>query len=324
VDIILAGSVAYDYLMKFPGRFTEHILPEKLQTISLSFLVESLIRQRGGVAPNIAYNMALLGGKARIFATVGEDFEDYNHWLNQQGVDTSLLRVISGVNTASFFANTDRDNNQIASFYPGAMGFAGELSFYDLDGQHPDIVVISPTDPGAMKKYVRECQELFIPYIYDPSQQIVRLPKEDLREGVEGARAMFVNEYEFSLLQNHTGLSAQDIRDQLEFLVVTLGAEGAEIFVGGEEIHIPAVPPKQIKDPTGVGDAFRGGFLTGYGQGWDIEMCGKLGALSAAYCLEAEGPQRQHYSIREYVDRFRIHFEDKGLLDELVGEEQDA
>ncbi len=317
MEILLAGSVAFDYLMKFPGKFTDHILPDKLQTISLSFLVESMVRQRGGIAPNIAYNMALLGGRSKLFATVGEDFEEYGAWLAAKGVDTSLVQIVPGVNTASFFANTDRVNNQIASFYPGAMGFAGELSFYDLE-THPDLVVISPTDPGAMNKYVRECQELFIPYIYDPSQQLARLDGEDIRRGIEGARALFVNEYEFSLIEKHTGMSLPDVRESVEFLVITEGERGTTIHRGDDIIPIPAVPPERILDPTGVGDAFRGGFLTGYARGWELEVCGYLGTLSATYCLEVEGPQGHSYSREAYIARFREHFEDNGLLDELL------
>jgi adenosine kinase len=317
MEILLAGSVAYDYLMKFPGRFTDHILPDKLETISLSFLVESMVKLRGGIAPNIAYNMALLGARGKLFATVGEDFAEYGAWLEGKGVDTSLVRVVEGVNTASFFANTDRANNQIASFYPGAMGFAGELSFHDL-AVPPDLVVISPTDPGAMNKYVRECQELFIPYMYDPSQQLARLAGEDIRRGIEGAKALFVNEYEFSLIEKHTGLTLPDVRDCVEFLVITLGEKGAAIHRGDEIIPVPAIPPERIADPTGVGDAFRGGFLTGFSRGWELETCGYMGALSATFCLEVDGPQGQHYSVKEYVARFREHFEDGGLLDELL------
>ncbi len=320
MNILLAGSIAYDYLMKFPGRFTDHILPDKLESLSLSFLVESMVRQRGGVAPNIAYTMALLGGRPRLFATVGEDFEEYRAWLESKGVDTSLVRVVPDVHTASFFANTDRENNQIASFYPGAMGYAAELSFYDLDEeQHPDLVVISPTDPAAMTRYVRECQELFIPYIYDPSQQIVRLEGEDLQTGIEGAKALFANEYEFSLIQKHTGMSEQDIRDYVEFMVITLGEKGARIYVDDEEIDIPAFPPEKIVDPTGVGDAFRGGFLTGLSHGWSWALCGLAGSLAATYCLEQNSPQGHNYTPAEFVARFRQQFDDDGQLDDLLG-----
>ena len=317
MNIVLAGSVAYDYLMKFPGVFTDHIIPEKLDVLSLSFLVESMVRQRGGIAPNIAYNFALLGGKSRLFATVGEDFQEYGSWLNSKGVDTSLVRTITGVNTASFFANTDRENNQIASFYPGAMGYAAELSFYDMEGTHPDLVVISPTDPTAMNKYVEECQELFIPYIYDPSQQIVRLTGDELRRGIEGARALFVNEYEFSLITNSTGMNLEEILGNVEFLVVTLGDKGAKIYSGDESWAIDVFEPRRIKDPTGVGDAFRGGFLAGLSQGWPLELCGKIGALSATYCLESEGPQGHDYTAAEFINRFREKYDDGGSLDNL-------
>ena len=318
MDIILAGSVAYDYLMTFPGRFTEHILPDKLESISLSFLVDSMVRQRGGVAPNIAYTMSLLGSKPRIFATVGEDFTDYEAWLQAQGLDTSLLRSVPDVQTASFFVNTDRDNNQIASFYPGAMGFAGELSIYDFGDQHPDLIVISPTDPGAMNKYVDECQQLFIPYLYDPSQQIVRLDKDELRRGIEGCRYLFANEYEAALIEDKTGMTAEDIREIAEMVVVTLGADGTLIYRGDKTYKIPAVNPDKILDPTGVGDAFRGGFLVGLSRGWSPELSGFVGALSATYCLEKKGPQAHYYSATDFVERFRVHFDDAGVLNELL------
>lgn len=318
MDIILAGSIAYDYLMKFPGRFADHILPEKLNSISLSFLVESMIRLRGGIAPNIAYNLSLLGGKSRLLASVGEDFEEYRLWLDSHGIDTSLVRVIPGVNTASFFANTDRDNNQISSFYPGAMTFASELSLYDLDGKDPDLVVISPNEPLAMRRCVDECQELFIPYFYDPSQQIIRMEGADMRKGVEGAKALFVNDYEYSLIQKATGMSQKNILDHVGFLVVTLGEKGAAIHVGDDVIEIPVCPATKIMDPTGVGDAFRGGFLYGFSRGWDLSLCGRLGSVSATFCLESNGPQGHYYTKKEYVTRFREHFGDAGLLDELL------
>jgi len=318
MEILLTGSIAYDYLMTFPGRFREHLLPEKLNSISLSFLVESMIRQRGGTAPNIAYTLALLGGKATVFSTAGEDFLEYKAWLDAHGVDTRLIKIIPGVNTASFFANTDLENNQIASFYPGAMEYATELSLYDLDGEFPDLVTISPSDPRSMEKLVEECIELKIPYLYDPSQQIVRLTSDALRRGVENAQFLFVNDYEFGLIQKHTGLNEQDLIRCVKVMVVTLGNRGSEIYTGGRKFFINIVPAKQISDPTGVGDAFRGGFLTGYSKGWDLMICGQMGALAATYCLEQNGPQNHTFSRVEYVTRFRNYFDDKGLLDALL------
>jgi adenosine kinase len=318
LNVIITGSVAFDYLMSFPGRFKEHILPDKLDSISLSFLVESMKVRRGGTAPNIAYTMALLGQKPQIFATVGEDFENYRDYLESKGVDTSLMRMIPNVNTASFFVNTDRDNNQIASFYPGAMAYAGELSIYDLEGDHPDLVTISPNDPNAMRRYARECQELFIPYLYDPSQQIVRLSGEDLQEGIEGAQSLFVNEYEFSMIRKKTGLSTEDLLDFVEFTVITRGEKGTTIYFEDDKISIPIFQPKQILDPTGVGDAFRGGFLTALGYGLDWELCGLVGSLAATYCLEGEGPQSHSFTRAEFVARFRETFEDNSQLDVLL------
>lgn len=319
MEIVITGSVAFDYLMTFPGRFQEHILPEKLDSISLSFLVDSMVRRRGGIAPNIAYTMTLLGTQAKIFATVGEDFEEYRMWLEMQGVDTSIVKVIPGVFTASFFVNTDTENNQIASFFPGAMAYAAELSFYDLEERPPDLVVISPNDPKAMKQYVQECIDLDIPYIYDPSQQIVRLEEEDLRLGVEGAKSLFANDYEFSLIQKKTGMDESDILGLVDFLVITLGEKGTRIHMkGGGKIEIPVIPPRRITDPTGIGDAFRGGFLTGFSRGWDLELCGKIGVLCATYCLEEDGPQGHRYETSEFIDRFRHYFEDGGALDELL------
>ena len=317
MDILLTGSVAYDYLMYFPGYFKDHILPEHLDNISLSFLVDSMVKRRGGVAPNIAYTLALLGERPHILAAVGEDFEEYRAWLESKGVDTAGMRVIVGTYTASFFANTDRANNQIASFYTGAMAHSAELSLKDVQEQ-PDLVVISPNDPTAMRLYVDECRELGLPYLYDPSQQIIRLEGSDLRKGIENCTALFVNDYEFELLQKRTGMTAETIRNIPRFVVVTRGEEGASVYAEGQEYCIPVIPPEKIADPTGVGDAFRAGFLTGYCCGFDWEICGQMGVLAATYCLEQPGTQSHAYTPAEFVARFRKHFEDGGKLDKLL------
>ena len=247
MKIVLTGSVAFDYLMTFPGYFKDHILVEKLETISLSFLVESMVRLRGGTAPNIAYTLALLGQRPCLFATVGEDFSDYRAWLESKGVDTTYARLIPGVYTASFFANTDLSNAQIASFYPGAMAYASQLSLKELDREEAILVVISPNDPDAMKQYVRECRELGQSYIYDPSQQIVRLDADDIRQGVEGCLALFVNDYEFALIRKLTGLTASGILKHARFMVVTRGESGATVYSREGEFNIPVVPPEKIE-----------------------------------------------------------------------------
>ena len=317
MSILCTGSIAYDYLMTFPGYFREHILPDRLDTISLSFLVDSMVRQRGGVAPNIAYTLALLGERPQIMATAGIDFEEYRAWLEAQNIDTSLIKIIPDKYTASFFANTDKVNNQIASFYTGAMANASELSLRDVPIK-PELVVISPNDPRAMEVLVDECVALGIPYLYDPSQQIVRVSGETLRKGVEGAYSVFVNEYEFELIQKHTGMSAEDIRKQVQLLVVTLGERGACIHTEGQTYDVPAVAPVTTADPTGVGDAFRGGFLRGLRLGLGWELAGKVGALAATYCLEQAGTQNHRYTRTEFVTRFRTYFDDQGALDVLL------
>ncbi|HBG75063.1 MAG: ribokinase [Chloroflexi bacterium GWB2_49_20] len=317
MNILLTGSVAYDYLMTFPGLFKEQILPERLGSISLSFLVNSMSRQRGGVAPNIAYTLAMLGEAPYLMATVGEDFNDYRDWLESKGVDTSLVVVVPGVFTASFFATTDEANAQIASFYPGAMAYAAEQSLKTLE-EKPDLVVVSPNDPEAMKNFAAECRELGIPYLYDPSQQILRLSGEEILRDMKGAHFLFVNDYESGLIMKKTGLSLDEILKIVNVVVVTRGEKGTSIYTEGKEINLSVVPPQQIVDPTGVGDAFRGGFLAGYSNGWSWETCGKMGALAATYCLEKKGTQNHTFTRDEFVARFRKHFNDDGLLDELV------
>lgn len=318
MNIACTGSVAFDYLMTFPGYFREHLLTERLEQVSLSFLVDSMVRKPGGTAANIAYTLALFGATPHLVATVGEDFESYRTWLESKGIDTTDTIVIPGEYTASFFANTDLANAQIASFYPGAMSHAAEISITTLKNGRPDLVIISPNDPGAMIQYARECQENKIPYLYDPSQQVVRCCSDELRSGLMGASFLFVNDYEFDLLQKKTGLTSEDILNQVHCLVVTCGEKGADIFVEGQHFSIPIVPPMRIVDPTGVGDAFRGGFLTGYRLNLGWEICGKMGALAATYCLEEKGTLNHHYTPNEFVNRFRQNFDDGGLLDVLL------
>jgi adenosine kinase len=317
MDILITGSVAYDYLMTFPGLFKEQILPSRLDSISLSFLVDSMSKQRGGIAPNIAYTMALLGGKPRVMATVGEDFGDYRAWLDAQGIDTSLMKVVPGLFTASFFATTDQSSAQIASFYPGAMGVSAMQSVKELE-QKPDLVIVSPSAPDAMMKFPAECRELGIDYLYDPSQQVLRLEGHEMARDMEGAKFLFCNDYEFGLISKKTGWSLDQILEHVKVLVITRGKDGADLYSDGDAVHIPTVPEDEIVDPTGVGDSFRGGFLTGYSLGFDWKLCGEIGSLAAVYCLEQRGPQSHSYKRDEFVARFRRHFDDAGKLDALL------
>jgi adenosine kinase len=318
LSIIVTGSVAFDYLMSFPGRFSEHILPEQIHQVSLSFLVDSMRKQRGGCAPNIAYTLALLGERPTVMATVGQDFAEYRAWLESAGVDTSATTEVEGEFTSSFFVNTDQDNNQIASFYIGAMGKADTLSFYDLDHRAVDVAIISPNAPAAMVKYARECWELGVPYIYDPSQQIVRLTGEELLAGTRGAKMLIVNEYEFGMLKNKTGLSDDELLAQPEMTIITLGEGGSRIYVEEQVLQIPVVPPIRVAEPTGVGDAYRGGVIKGLLGGYSWETTGRIAALAATYVLEHHGTQNHHYTLNEFAERYRQTFGQAPELNSLL------
>jgi len=318
MNIVITGSIAYDYLMTFPGRFQEHILPNQLANLSVSFLVDSMVRQRGGVAPNIAYTLALLGERPRVMATVGQDFDDYRAWLETHGVDTSAILTIADDFTASFFVSTDRDNNQFAMFYTGAMAHAHTLSFRDVRMASIDLAVISPNDPRAMVQYAAECQELKIPYLYDPSQQIVRLSGDELCAGIQSARLVMVNEYEFEMIREKTGMSEADFVETAETLIITQGEQGSAIYTRGQTFNIPIVPPGRIADPTGVGDAYRAGVIKGLALNAPWEIVGRMGALAATYVLEEKGTQNHCYTRTEFVTRYRQHFDDAGLLDKML------
>jgi adenosine kinase len=261
--------------------------------------------------------MALLGTRPRVMATVGEDFEEYRSWLDAKGVDTALMEVVPGVYTASFFATTDQDNAQIASFYPGAMGHAGMQSLKDLPTK-PELVLVSPNEPGAMTKFSAEARELGIPYLYDPSQQVLRLEGKELARDMEGAHFLFCNDYEFGLISKKTGWSLDQILEHVNILVITRGKDGADLYAEGDTVHIPTAPEDEIVDPTGVGDAFRGGFLAGYSHNFDWKLCGEIGSLAAVYVLEQNGPQNHSYTRNEFVTRFRRHFDDGGKLDSIL------
>ncbi len=319
MSIIVTGSVAFDYIMSFPGYFKDHILPEKIDILSVSFLVDSLKRQRGGCATNIAYNLALLGERPTIMATVGQDFAEYRTWLESRGVDTSGILVIQDDFTASFFVSTDQRGSQIASFYTGAMSKAGQLSFRAAGHQKARLAIVSPNDPDAMCAYARECAELGIPFIYDPSQQIIRLSSEALVEGTRHAAMLIVNDYEFEMIKNKTGLSDGELADLAGLLVITRGEKGSTIISGEGSIEIPAVEPRRLADPTGVGDAYRAGVIKGMIHGASWQTTGRMAALAATYALEEHGTQNHDYSRQDFLTRFRETFGESGEVSRLLG-----
>jgi adenosine kinase len=308
MSFVITGSVAYDYLMRFPGRFSDHILPDSLDNLSLSFLADHMARERGGVAANIAYTMKLLGGDPLIMATVGYDFGDYRKWLEEQGLRTNQIIEIPDVLTATFFVSTDLDHNQIANFYTGAMGYAKDYSLRSQQLTDSQLVLISPNDPVAMLNFARECKELGIDYAYDPSQQIARLSAEDLEISVPGAAYLLCNEYELAMVRNKTGWSDDEIKEKVGALVLTLGKNGSVIYTNGGTIEIPVVQPKSIDDPTGAGDAYRGGFFAARIAGLELEVCGRIGSLCSAYALEHVGTTTHSFTREEFTQRYESVF----------------
>jgi adenosine kinase len=306
MKIVVTGSIAFDYLMSFPGKFTEHFLAEHMDRVSLSFLVDSMDKRRGGCAPNIAYTLALLGERPYLMATAGQDFGDYRQWLEAAGIDTTLVKQVPDKFTASFFCSTDVENNQIASFYTGAMANAAELSFRTVDGC--GLVIVSPNDPAAMVQYAEECRTLKIPYIFDPGQQCARMSGDELKDGLVGARLVVCNDYEFELIRQKTGMSEVDVLRGAEVLVVTRGEEGCWIYNSGNRVDVKAVPPHRIVDPTGVGDAFRGGFMKGMAVGAPLRVCGQIASVAATYALEHLGGQSHAYTLKEFAQRYEEHF----------------
>ncbi|HET6910114.1 MAG TPA: carbohydrate kinase family protein [Mycobacteriales bacterium] len=300
--IAVTGSIATDHLMTFPGRFAEQLLPDQLAHLSVSFLVTDLEVRRGGVAANIAFGMGVLGQRPLLVGAVGPDFGDYRAWLERHGVDVAGVRVSDLRHTARFVCTTDADLNQIASFYPGAMSEAAEIELAALGPL--DLVVVSPNDPGAMMRHTEECRARGIAFVADPSQQLSSLDGDQVRALVDGADILITNAYESAMVEHKTGWTQADIAERARVRVTTHGADGVTVAVAGEpELKVDVVPPRTIADPTGVGDAFRGGLLSArsWGLGWERSV--QVGALLATLCLESTGPQEYAFARAEALDR---------------------
>lgn len=312
MSIAVSGSIATDHLMRFEGKFSEQLLAEHLAHLSLSFLVDELVIQRGGVGANICFGMGRLGHKPVLVGAVGADFDEgYRGWLETAGVDTRAVRVSETAHTARFMCTTDVEMAQLASFYSGAMSESREVTIADVAAKvgQLDLVVVGANDPAAMSLHSAQCREAGIPFAADPSQQLARLNGQEARELVEGAKYLFTNEYEFGLLQQKTGMSAERLTALVQVRVTTLGARGAEIVVTGpdgaeaERIHVDVVPDRGRVDPTGVGDGFRAGFLVGLEAGLSLERSAQLGSYVAVKVLETVGPQAWDYDEVDASER---------------------
>lgn len=294
MTIAVTGSIATDHLMRFPGRFSEQLLPEHLHKVSLSFLVDDLVMHRGGVAGNMAFAIGVLGGEVALVGAAGADFADYRDWLKARGVNCDHVLISETAHTARFTCTTDVDMAQIASFYPGAMSEARNIKLADVVSAigKPELVIIGANDPEAMFLHTEECRKLGLAFAADPSQQLARLSGEEIRRLVNGAAYLFTNDYEWDLLLSKTGWSEADVMAQIDLRVTTLGPKGVDLVEpDGTTIHVGVVPETSQTDPTGVGDAFRAGFLTGRSAGLGLERSAQLGSLVAVLVLESTGTQ---------------------------------
>lgn len=306
MTIAVTGSIATDNLMRFPGKFSEQLLADHLQKVSLSFLVDDLVIHRGGVAGNMAYAMGVLGGSPVLVGAVGTDFDEYRGWLTDHGVDCSHVHVSDSAYTARFVCTTDEDMAQIASFYPGAMSEARDIKLADVVAGTgtPDLVIIGANDPDAMFLHTEECRQLGLAFAADPSQQLARLSGEDIRKLIDGATYLFTNDYEWDLLLQKSGWSEAEVMNQIELRVTTLGEKGVDL-VGrdGTFVHVDVLPETHKDDPTGIGDAFRAGFLTGRSAGLGLERSAQLASLVATLVLEAPGAQEWEWDKDAGVKR---------------------
>ncbi|WP_433381895.1 carbohydrate kinase family protein [Streptosporangium sp. CA-115845] len=305
--IAVTGSIATDHLMTFPGRFGDQLIADQLHRISLSFLVDDLQIRRGGCAANIAFGMGCLGLRPVLVGAVGADFADYRSWLERHGVDCDSVHVSELHHTARFLCTTDDDHNQIASFYTGAMAEARLIELGPVSRRLGglDLVLISPNDPEAMLRHTAEARQRTIPFAADPSQQLARMPGEEIRELVDGAAYLFGNDYEKGMIEQKTGWTDEEILDRVGVRVTTLGPKGVVIDRKDEPpLHVPPAPELGKADPTGVGDAFRSGFLAALAWGLSLERCGQVGNLTATHVLERVGGQEYELGQKIFLERF--------------------
>ncbi len=306
MTIAVTGSIATDHLMRFPGKFSEQLLADHLQKVSLSFLVDDLVIHRGGVAGNMAFAIGVLGGDVALVGAAGKDFEDYRQWLTSHGVGCDGVLISEDAYTARFVCTTDEDMAQIASFYPGAMSEARNIKLADLVSRSgaPELVIIGANDPEAMFLHTEECRDLGIAFAADPSQQLARLSGEDIRKLIGGATYLFTNDYEWDLLLQKSGLTEAQVMSQIGLRVTTLGPKGVDLVSpDGTVVHVGIVPETHQADPTGIGDAFRAGFLMGRSAGLSLERSAQLASLVAVLVFEAPGPQEWSWDKAAAITR---------------------
>ena len=305
--MVCTGSIAYDYILSFKGRFKDHILADKTHILNLSFLVDDLRKRRGGVAGNYAYNLSLLGYPAAVLATAGSDAAEYRDWLVARGIDCQGLRLLDDEITATGFTTTDMDDNQLTGYYGGAMLRASMLGVDDAT-PGAEALIVGPNDPAAMIRLVRECRERGLPFVFDPAHQLPRLSGDDVMEGSRGAWILIGNDYELELIMERTGRDLPGLLILAEIVVTTLGRDGSQLATRTGTVDIPPAPAVRESDPTGAGDAYRSGLVAGLLRGLDLEAAGRVASLAATYVVEQVGTVEHTYTPAEFSKRYEEAF----------------
>ena len=314
MSALICGSLAYDNIMVFNDHFKNHILPDKVHMLSVSFLVPEMRREFGGCAGNIAYNLNLLGGHPLPMGTAGKDFEPYASWLEECGIDRRHITIVDSEFTAQAFITTDLDDNQITAFHPGAMNHAhlndvGDAQVNDVDNaEGVTIGIVSPDGRDGMLQHARQFTDAGVRFIFDPGQGLPMFDGDDLKGFIEQATWLTVNDYEWELVHERTGYSVDELSAHVEALVITRGAKGSDIHVGGKHLQIPCAKPAAAVDPTGCGDAYRAGLLYGLTNDLDWETTGRIASLMGAIKVAHHGTQRHHFDRDAFAEQYRESF----------------
>lgn len=305
--IVVTGSLAYDYIFDFPGKFSDNIDPTKLHILNLSFLVTDLRKGAGGTAGNIAYSLGLLGVQTKLLAVAGNDFDTHRKHLEKAGVETAQIKIIPDESTALAMIMTDAVDNQIAAFYPGAMNHSPELTLNTIS-EHIDFLIIAPDLPETMIQLTKEAAQKKIPYLFDPGMQLPRLSDSELKEGIKGTSILIGNDYEMGLMIKRVG---EERIQNVPLVITTLGEKGSIISEGDKKIEIKPSSPESVVDPTGAGDAYRSGFMAGFLDGKDLKTCGQMGSLAACYSVEKYGTTTHYFTQEEFKNRYQKNYHEE-------------
>ncbi len=308
MNLLVVGSMAYDYIMNFSGKFADRIMEDKIHSLSLSFLVDDLKKQFGGTAGNIAYSSKLLGIQPYIFSQAGNDFNPYKKFLKHNKIPTKYIKEYENVSMSSYFVVTDTTNNQIGSFYTGAIQYGTKYSISIVTEKIP-YAIIAPTNPQAMVQAAATCKKLAIPYIYDPAFQIAVFSKEELQDGIFSAAILIGNDYEIGLIENKLEIAHEELIAKVPVLITTLGSKGSIIETQKESIHIKPATIKKDIDPTGAGDAYRAGLIAGILRGYPLDVAAQMGSVAAAYTVELHGTQTHSYTKKDFIQRYKQNYQ---------------